>query len=97
MIAAAHNFNTEKVEQFLSAVKNSIPIWVMGTEELSHQNGLINVFQHLSSGKPMFEEVSAGLSLLAWQQNPFDRSAAVRCMGLNDTSCPASQLGMLQN
>ncbi|WP_320174789.1 glycosyltransferase [Maridesulfovibrio sp.] len=96
MIAATHNFEAEKVENFLSAVKNSIPLWVMGTEELSHQTGLINVFQHLSAGHPIFEEVSAELSLLAWQQNPLNRSAAVRCMGLNETSCPNSLLGILQ-
>ncbi|WP_421902845.1 glycosyltransferase family 2 protein [Maridesulfovibrio sp.] len=96
MVAATHNLEAEKVESFLSAVRNSVPLWVMGTEEFSHQNGLINVFQHLSSGNPMFANVSAGLSLLAWQQNPLDRSAAVKCMGLNDTSCSVGLIKILQ-
>lgn len=96
MVAAKHNFKAEKIKSFLSTVKENVPLWVMGTEELSHQNGLINVFQHLSSANPQFEEISSSLALLAWQQNPLDRSAAVRCMGLNKSSCPPAQLNILQ-
>ncbi|NDV22691.1 glycosyltransferase family 2 protein [Desulfovibrio sp. JC022] len=96
MVAATHNFGTEKVETFLTAVKDTVPLWVMGTEEFSHQNGLINVFQHLSSANQQFEEASSGLALLAWQQNPLDRAAAIRCMSLNDSSCPPALISILQ-
>ncbi|NDV25686.1 glycosyltransferase family 2 protein [Desulfovibrio sp. JC010] len=97
MTAATNDFSTEKIYSFLTAVKNSVPLWVLGTEEFSHQNGLINIFEQLSAATPQFSEISAGLALLAWQQNPLDRTAAIKCMGLNDSACPETLIRMLQN
>ncbi|WP_319764935.1 glycosyltransferase family 2 protein [Maridesulfovibrio sp.] len=88
MIAATNNLSIKKIDSFLSAVKNSVPLWALGTEEISHQNGLINVFKQLSSATAPFAEISAGLSMLVWQQNPLNRSAAEKCMQLNASACP---------
>ncbi|WP_319778695.1 glycosyltransferase [Maridesulfovibrio sp.] len=97
MVAIINNFSAQKINSFLAAVKDSIPLWVLGTEELSHQNGMINAFQHFSTATPMFSDAGSGLALLAWQQNPLDRSAAAKCMGLNDSAClPAALIRILQ-
>ena len=83
MIARTKEFSRQKIDSFLSVAKASIPLWVLGTEELSHQTGLIKTFEHLSSSSTLFSKASASLSLLAWQQNPLNYSAAKYCMELN--------------
>ncbi|WP_415716136.1 glycosyltransferase family 2 protein [Maridesulfovibrio sp.] len=86
MVAGTKNFSRQKIDSFLSVIKDSVPLWVLGTEELSHQTGLINTFEYLSGATDQLSEASAALSLLAWQQNPLNRSAAKRCLELNNSS-----------
>ncbi|WP_432737777.1 glycosyltransferase family 2 protein [Maridesulfovibrio sp. FT414] len=81
-----------KTERFLNMLKNTVPLWVLGTEEPAHQRGLINVFRHLSNEHPDLLEVSRKLALLMWTQNPLDRSAAARCLELDSDPGPRKQL-----
>ncbi|HAS89465.1 MAG TPA: glycosyltransferase family 2 protein [Desulfovibrio sp.] len=96
MIAATNNFEPEKIKAFIDTVKNYVPLWVMGTEEFSHQNGLVNVFQQLAAANPQLAQASTGLAMLVWQQNPLDRPSAIRCLGLNDSWCPPAMIKILQ-
>ncbi len=83
MVATTNKFSKQKIDSFLCATKDSIPLWVLGTEELSHQSGLINTFEHLSGSSGLFTEAGTALSMLTWQQNPLNLSAAKRCQKFN--------------
>ncbi|CCO23922.1 glycosyltransferase family 2 protein [Maridesulfovibrio hydrothermalis] len=77
------------IDKLLSAIKKAIPLWVLGTEEITHQSGLINIFEHHSKTNPQLTGISKKLSLLMWMQNPLDRTATQKCHELNGSSCSA--------
>lgn len=89
MISPNMEYTFSETEIFLSAIKQTVPLWALGTEEASHQSGLINIFQRLSSDNPKFLSISKKIALLMWMQNPLDHAAALKCKELNEKNCPA--------
>lgn len=97
MTPSSIEYTFSEIEFFLSAIKQTIPLWVLGTEEISHQSGLINIFQNFASENPKFLSISRKISMLMWMQNPLDRSAALKCIELNGTDCPAALSALLKS
>ena len=89
-------YTLNDIKNFLIAIKQTIPLWILGTEEFSHQSGLINIFQALAVKNPQLGEVSRKLSLLMWMQNPLDKAAAQKCLELNNQDSPIQQLNLLK-
>lgn len=96
MIPPDREYTLAESKNFLTTVKNTVPLWVLGTEEATHQNGLINIFLRQSEQNPKFMNVSRKLSLLMWMQNPLDRTAAAKCFELNKTGLPGPLLRLLK-
>lgn len=92
MPSPENSYNIYEVQNFLSTVKSTVPLWAMGTEEPAHQNGLINVFEHLSKEHSELLDISRDLAALVWMQNPLDRSAASRCLELDNSTGPRRRL-----
>lgn len=92
MASPSNSYNMYEIDDFLSIVKNTVPMWAMGTEEPAHQNGLINVFEHLSKEHGRLIGISRDLAALVWMQNPLDRSAASRCLELDNSTGPRRRL-----
>ncbi|SDL35004.1 Glycosyltransferase, GT2 family [Maridesulfovibrio ferrireducens] len=82
------NLISSDIEKFLLEIKNNVPLWALGTEEISHQSGLINTFQRLSASNPSFAIPCRGISLWMWMQNPLDTFAARKFSEINDIHVP---------
>ncbi len=85
-------YNIPEILPLLSTIKNTVPMWVLGTEEAAHQNGLINIFDHFSQSYPELGKVSRRLADLVWMQNPLDRTAVSRCLQHDSRPGPKSRL-----
>ncbi len=81
-------FTTSDVKLFLNEMKNAVPLWVLGTEEYSHQCELINTFQRLSDSKPFFTIPCREIARLIWMQNPLNNYAAQKFSQLSDINTP---------
>ncbi|SMF19250.1 glycosyltransferase family 2 protein [Desulfovibrio gilichinskyi] len=90
------NFTNSDIENFLLEIKESVPLWAFGTEEISHQRGLINTFQTFSAKNPSFLLPCHGLALWMWLQNPLDVFAARKLLEVNKSNLPKG-LGNIVN
>ena len=82
------NLINSDIEKFLLEIKESVPLWAFGTEEISHQHGLINTFKILSTKNPSFLQPCHGLAMWMWLQNPLDIFAARKLSEINKNNLP---------